>query len=642
MGIDRSRHGRARGSGLLLAALLICMTVAACGTGAVGAGLRVSYDEFRQQVEDGNVESIRLRGQEIQGILKTPAAHSDPGEADVYYSEFVTYLPSFGDDRLLPLLDAHDVRLVTEPDSSGSAWSIFLGLMPFLIISAIGYMLFARMQQRQPQGNAPVSQSQAKLYDHVREKTTFADVAGASGAKTELQEIITFLKDPSRFERLGAKTPKGVLLIGPPGTGKTLLARAVAGEASVPFYSISGSHFMELYVGVGAARVRDLYDTAKRTAPSIIFIDELDSIGRRRDASGIGGAHDEREQTLNQLLSEMDGFEATTNVIVMAATNRPDILDPALLRPGRFDRTVTIGLPTRKDREEILRIHARNKPLAEDVNLDEIARGTPGFSGADLANLLNESALLAARLNKDVIDAGDVEAARDKVILGLRHENMALTGEECSLLAYHEGGHSLVAAILPHADPIHKVTIVPRGKAMGVTQQLPERDSYLYEKEYLLDRLAVMMGGRGAENLVFGTITTGAESDLKEATRLARKMVVDWGMSERLGHMTPGGEDTYLGDQYGAQAYSDATARMIDQEVRSILEQAYNKAFQVLQEHRTALDRIADALIEREEIPGSEVVEIARGHSAEPSVTPDAKPTTSKRACGIAPATQEV
>jgi cell division protease FtsH len=427
-----------------------------------------------------------------------------------------------------------------------------------------------------------------------------------------LREIIAFLKHPERFQRLGGEIPTGVLLVGPPGTGKTLLARAVAGEAEVPFFSITGSNFMEMFVGVGASRVRDLFEEAKKASPAIVFIDELDSIGRRRGA-GVGGGHDEREQTLNQLLAEMDGFEPHEDVIVVGATNRPDILDQALLRPGRFDRRITVDLPTLRDREKILTIHARDKTLAENVNLEQIARGTPGFSGADLENLLNEAALLAARQDKDAIGQEDIEEARDKVMMGLERESVALTDEECELLAYHEGGHAVLAAVLPHADPIHKVTIVPRGRAMGVTQQLPERERYLYRREYMLDRLAVMMGGRASEDVVLDTHTSGAEDDLKQATRLARKMVLSWGMSEKLGHMAFGGrqEQVFLGEEIAQRReYSEQTARDVDEEIRSILERAYEHAVSTLKEHRDALDRLAKALLEKEEISGEEVVEI--------------------------------
>jgi cell division protease FtsH len=451
--------------------------------------------------------------------------------------------------------------------------------------------------------------SGAQLYERGKERTTFDDVAGLQSPKAELREIVRFLKEPQFFQRLGGEVPRGVLLVGPPGTGKTLLARAVAGEAEVPFFSITGSNFMEMLVGVGASRVRDLFDEAKKASPSIVFIDELDSIGRRRGA-GLGGGHDEREQTLNQLLSEMDGFAPNEGIIVMAATNRPDILDPALLRPGRFDRRITVDLPTMQDRLAILKIHSRNKPLAEDseraVDLERIARGTPGFSGADLENLLNEAALLAAREGKDLIEAEDIEEARDKVMMGLERENLGLTDEEMQLLAHHEGGHAIVAAVLPHADPIHKVTIVPRGRAMGVTQQLPERDRYVYRREYMLDRLAVMMGGRAAEQLIFDTATSGAENDLKQATQLARRMVLDWGMS-------PGGrsEQVFLGQEIAQRReYSEATAREVDQEIQAILDEAYERAASTLRERREALASLVETLLEEEEIPGKRVLDL--------------------------------
>ena len=400
--------------------------------------------------------------------------------------------------------------------------------------------------------------------------------------------------------------------MGPPGTGKTLLARAVAGEADVPFFSITGSDFMEVFVGVGASRVRNMFNEAKKMAPSIIFIDELDSIGRQRGA-GIGGGHDEREQTLNQLLSELDGFEANENVIVMAATNRPDILDSALLRPGRFDRRITVDLPSLKDRVEILKIHARNKPLAENLDLEEVARGTPGFSGADLENLLNEAAILAARKDKEKIEAGDIDQAVDKILMGLERENIVVTDEERRLLAYHEAGHAVVAVVLPNADPIHKVTIIPRGRAMGVTQQLPEREKYIYPREYMMDRLAVMMGGRAAEEVVERTATSGAEEDLKQATRLARKMVLEWGMSESLGEMAMGdGHDTvFLGHEIAQRReYSEETAKEVDEEIKKILRQAFDRAKDILEQHRVGLDRVAKELVEKEEISGKEVLEL--------------------------------
>ncbi len=579
--------------------------------GGVNSPTQISYSAFRQEVEAGNVERITVSGQKIQGQLQEPAEKQIADEETIEYTDFVTYLPSFGDEELLSLLEGQSVEVETEPDTGFSWWAIALNLLPFLLLIAVGYWFLGRMRG-QGQNIFSMGQSRATLYDRRKERTTFDDVAGTQGAKTELQEIIEFLKDPTRFQRLGGEIPTGVLLVGPPGTGKTLLARAVAGEADVPFFSISGSDFMEMFVGVGASRVRDLFEEAKKAAPSIIFVDELDSIGRRRGA-GLGGGHDEREQTLNQMLSEMDGFEPNEGVIVMAATNRPDILDPALLRPGRFDRQITVDLPTMKDRLEILKIHARNKPLSDDVDLERVARGTPGFSGADLENLLNEAALLAARLNKDAIEGEDIEDSRDKVLMGLKRENLALTDEECELVAYHEGGHAVVAAVLPNADPLHKVTIVPRGRAMGVTQQLPDRERYIYPKEYMLDRLAVMMGGRAAEDLVFGTATSGAENDLKQATQIARKMVLDWGMSERLGHVALGGrrEQVFLGEEIAQRReYSEMTAREVDEEIKAILENGYERAADTLQKHRDGLDRVADTLMEKEEIPGEDVLKL--------------------------------
>lgn len=576
---------------------------------------RIDYSTFRQQVQAGNVTSVTVSNQEIRGQLEEPVERqpSQDGEGEpVEYTNFVTYLPSFGDEQLLSLLEENEVTIETEPTSDISIWAIILNLAPFLLLIGIGYVFLSRMRQ-QGQGIFSMGQSRAKRYEQPEaERTTFEDVAGMQGPKTELEEIIEYLKEPLRVQRLGGEPPKGVLLVGPPGTGKTLLARAVAGEADVPFFSITGSDFMEMFVGVGASRVRDLFNTARKVSPAIIFIDELDSIGRRRGA-GLGGGHDEREQTLNQLLSELDGFDPSENVIVMAATNRPDILDPALLRPGRFDRRITVNLPTLRARKEILEIHARDKPLANGVDLESIARGTPGFSGADLENLLNEAALLAARKDKEAIEEEDVEQARDKILMGLEREGLALTDEECRLIAYHEGGHAVVAALMPHADPIHKVTIVPRGQAMGVTQQLPEREKYIYPREYLLDRMAVMMGGRAAEGLVFNTATSGAENDLKQATQLARKMVLDWGMSERWGHIAFGGESrqVFLGEQIAHQRdYSEDTAREVDKEVNKILEASYHRAVDALREHREELDKLAEALLEKEELEGKEVLDL--------------------------------
>ncbi|HEX6303036.1 MAG TPA: ATP-dependent zinc metalloprotease FtsH [Anaerolineales bacterium] len=582
----------------------------------------ISYTIFREQVQGGNVSEVTVSGEEITGTLEEPAETTIStvgGESTVEYTNFLTYLPSFGDEELFSLLRENEVQINTQPAQEFSIVTLLINFLPFLLLIGIGF-LFLRRMQGQGQDIFSMGRSRAKLYDQKQERTTFADVAGAHGAKRELQEIIGFLKNPSTFQRLGGEIPKGVLLVGPPGTGKTLLARAVAGEASVPFFNITGSDFMEMFVGVGASRVRDMFEDAKKASPSIIFIDELDSIGRTRGA-GIGGGHDEREQTLNQLLNELDGFEPKESVIVMAATNRPDILDPALLRPGRFDRRITVNLPTMKDREEILRIHSRNKPLAEDVNLERIARGTPGFSGADLENMLNEAALLAARKDKDAIEDEDMEEARDKVLMGLERESLALTETELRILAYHEAGHAVVAAVLPNADPIHKVTIVPRGQAMGVTQQLPERDRYIYPKEYMLDRLAVMMGGRASEAVNLNTMTSGAENDLKQATKLARKMVVEWGMSERLGHqaLEGGTEQVFLGEELAKRReYSEYTAQIIDEEVKNILEAAFQRSKATLQEHQEGLDRLVNELLDKEEIPGHKVLEILGVEEKEP------------------------
>jgi cell division protease FtsH len=575
--------------------------------------VEVSYSTFRQYVQNDQVKSVTIKGNEITGTLNKEVTGSVLGSTqDQTYTSFYTYVPAVGDPTLLPLMEAYNVEIVSQPQSGISIGTILLYLLPTLLIGVFVYWIFRQMANR-GSGVISVGKSQAKLYDK-KGRITFNDVAVSKNTKNEFTEVIGFLKSPSHFQRLGGEMPKGVLLVGPPGTGKTLIARAVAGEADVPFFSITGSNFMEMFVGVGAARVRDMFDNAKKVAPSIIFIDELDSIGRHRGA-GIGGGHDEREQTLNQLLSEMDGFEKNDNVILMAATNRPDILDPALLRPGRFDRIVAVDLPTLNNRIAILQIHARNKPLAEDVDFGKIARSTPGFSGADLENLLNEAALLAARRGKQKIEWEDIEDSRDKVVLGLKRENISLTDEEIRMLAYHESGHSIVAMVLPHADPIFKVTIVPRGQSMGVTQQLPERDRYLYDREYAMDRLAVMLGGRVAERTYFGTLTSGAEADLKQATQLARKMILDWGMSERLGFVAYGDrrQQVFLGEQIAqGRDYSEQTAREIDEEVKTFLQEASSMAKNVIKNNREGLERLVDALIEKEELAGEEVVRILK------------------------------
>jgi cell division protease FtsH len=569
----------------------------------------ISYTDFHQALEAGNVAQVHITQRKISGTYRQPVQAQDSSGTPIVYQTFSTYLPEFGDDSLTSLLITKGVVFDTRPETGFSWTNILSNILPILLFAVLGYFVFRSVNQGQ--GILPGKRNKAQLYDQQVERTTFEDVAGERGAKHELQEIIEILRDPERYQRLGAATPKGVLLVGPPGTGKTLLARAVAGEAGVPFYSITGSDFMEMFVGVGASRVRELFHEAKKHSPCIIFIDEIDSIGRKRNL-GSGGAQEEREQTLNQLLSEMDGFRPKEGVIVIAATNRPEVLDPALLRAGRFDRRVTVDLPSLNDRVEILRTHARNKPVSDSVDIESIARGTPGFSGADLENLLNEAALMAARKHKQDIEPEDFEDARDKILMGLERDSVLMTDEESRLIAYHEAGHAITAAVLPFADPIHKVTIVPRGRAMGVTQQLPEREKYIYPKEYMLDRLAVMMGGRAAERLIFNTATSGAENDLKQATSLARKMVLDWGMSDRLGNIALGSktEQVFLGEETSSRDYSEMTAREIDQEIRGIVEEAYRRAGNLLTERRHQLDDLADLLIEKEIVSGTEVLRL--------------------------------
>ena len=594
----------------VIASLLLALWVWNFLGGAQGDQARISYSDFRRQLQAGNVQQVVVEGQRIEGQLESPVTRATARGDSTQYRSFVTHAPSFGDDDLMAMMEEHNVEVESRPQSDFPWGTLLLSMLPLLVLIGLGYLFFRRMRS-QSQGIFSVRKSRAKLYDQEEERTSFDDVAGAESAKAELEEMVAYLKDPERFQRLGGEVPRGILLVGPPGTGKTLLARAVAGEAEVPFFSVSGSDFMEMFVGVGASRVRDMFEEAKKRSPSIIFIDELDSIGRQRGA-GLGGGHDEREQTLNQLLSELDGFEPNESVIVLAATNRPDILDSALTRPGRFDRRITVDMPTMKDRLGILKIHASNKPLAEGIDLEKIARGTPGFSGADLENLLNEAALLAGRKDRRMIEPADVEEARDKVMMGLERKGLTLTDEERRLLAYHESGHAIVAAVLPQAEPIHKVSIIPRGKAMGVTQQLPERERYLYRREYMLDRLAVMMGGRAAEELVFDTATSGAENDLKQVTQLARKMILDWGMSDEFEHVALGGQQdqVFLGEQISQQReYSESTAREVDDAVRKILNVSYDRAVDVIQEHREAFDQLAAALLERDEVQGEDVLE---------------------------------
>jgi len=571
----------------------------------------ISYTKFKSELQKDNVEEVTLKGLEVTGSLKSPSNIRITKDNQIQFRDFITHVPSFGDEKLLTLLNEKDVTVNTEPKPDNSFAYTLIAFLPLLLIAGLIFFQYKR-SQGQGGGIFSIGKNQAKLYSRSEEATKFDDVAGAESAKTELQEIVSFLKNPEDIFQIGGEVPKGLMLVGPPGTGKTLLARAVAGEADVPFFSITGSDFMEMFVGVGAKRVRNLFADAKNEAPCIIFIDELDAIGRRRGA-GLGGGHDEREQTLNQLLSELDGFESKENVIVMTATNRPDVLDPALSRPGRFDRQVTVDLPSKKDREHILQIYAQNKNLDEDVKLEEIARGTPGFSGADLRNLLNEATLLVARNNKQAISYQEIEQARDKILMGLERHGLALTEDEKRLIAYHEAGHAIVGNILPHADPIHKVSIIPRTMAMGATQQFPEQERYIYKREYMQERLAIMLGGRSAETLIFNTATSGAGNDLQEATKLARKMVLEWGMSEEFEHMAPAGGqgEVFLGEELAQKKeYSEKTNQLVDEAVESILKQAYSRAYNILNEHRDALKALAEILVEEEEISGEKVDEI--------------------------------
>ena len=552
------------------------------------------FSEFMTKLEAGEIEEVIIKGNVINGQLKDG-------------KKFKTFAVEY--PELVKMLRSKDVKITVKPEEQNPwYWNLFFSWGPIIFLVAI-WIFF--MRQMQTGGNKALSfgKAKAKMISEKSVKTTFADVAGIEEAKAEVQEIIDFLKDPQKFQKLGGKIPKGVLLVGAPGTGKTLLARAIAGEAGVPFFSISGSDFVEMFVGVGASRVRDLFDQAKKTSPCIIFIDEIDAVGRHRGA-GLGGGHDEREQTLNQLLVEMDGFEANQGVIIIAATNRPDVLDPALLRPGRFDRQVVVPQPDVKGRLEILKVHTKNIPLDEHVNLDEIARGTPGFSGADLENLVNESALLAARKGKSKVERSDFEFAKDKVLMGVERKSMIISEVEKKNTAYHEAGHTLVAKLTPGTDPLHKVSIIPRGRALGVTQQLPIDDKYTYSKDYLLNALSILLGGRAAEEIALNHTTTGAGNDLERATDLARKMVTEWGMSDKLGPVTFGKkvEQIFLGREISQHKdYSEKTAVDIDEEVKRIVLDAYETAKNLLTENRDLLEMLAKNLLEKETIDGSEI-----------------------------------
>ena len=569
----------------------------------------VVFSDFMDQVEQGQVTEVMIRGDSINGKYMN-------GDS------FQTTAPP-KDPNLIKSLREKSVRIVVVPPEQTS-WYMSILISWFPMILLLGIWIFF-MRQMQAGGGKAMSfgKSRARLLNDTKNKTTFKDVAGVDEAKEELHEIIEFLKEPQKFSKLGGKIPKGVLLVGPPGTGKTLLARAIAGEANVPFFSISGSDFVEMFVGVGASRVRDLFEQGKKNSPCLIFIDEIDAVGRHRGA-GMGGGHDEREQTLNQLLVEMDGFENNDGVILIAATNRPDVLDPALLRPGRFDRQVTVGRPDVKGREGILKVHTSTVPLTDEVELKTIARGTPGFTGADLANLVNEAALLAARNDKKSVDMVDFEEAKDKVMMGVERRSMVISEKEKKTTAYHEAGHALVACLLPGTDPIHKVTIIPRGSALGVTMQLPMDEQHTYQKNYLYNTLAILMGGRCAEEICLGEMTTGAGNDIERATDMARKMVCEWGMSEKMGPLTYGSKDeqVFLGKDFSSQKnFSDQTAKLIDQEVKTLVMGGYNRATELLQSNRSVLENLAQALLEKETLNAVEVNNIVDWKS---DIDPDA------------------
>ncbi len=585
--------------------LLVVVFVTVVRTGQRGPDRNLTFTQFVHDVRDHKIKEVTVSGMEVHGTYTDGSA-------------FHTLIPERYSE-IYKTLEDNNVSVVIKEANASNWVSLLINAIPFILLLA--FWLFM-MRQMQSGGNKALSfgKSRARLHSSQQKKVTFKDVAGVEEAKEELQEIIEFLREPQKFQKLGGRIPKGVLLIGPPGTGKTLLARAIAGEANVPFFSISGSDFVEMFVGVGASRVRDLFEQGKKNAPCIIFIDEIDAVGRHRGA-GLGGGHDEREQTLNQLLVEMDGFESNEGVILVAATNRPDVLDPALLRPGRFDRRVVVGRPDVKGREAILRVHTKKVPIADDVDLMVIARGTPGFAGADLANLVNEAALIGARQNRKVVTMADFEIAKDKVLMGVERKSLIISEEEKRNTAYHEAGHALLAAVMPKADPVHKVTIIPRGMALGVTMQLPLDDKHSYSKEFLQTEITIMMGGRIAEERYTHEMTTGAGNDIERATDIARKMVCEWGMSE-LGPLSFGKkeEQIFLGREIAQHRdYSEDTAIRIDAAVQKIVHDAYEQASTLIEQHSEALVRIAEALLEREVLDGDEVHQLIDGRVLPPA-----------------------
>ena len=614
-----------RGPLLYILLLLAVLWVFIALVGGSGKSNQIPFGEFSSDINQGKVATAKiLEGhQMVEGKLTSGQSYE-------------TTYPVAYEGTLTTRLQNANVAVEVDAQKGSPLVGAFLQyILPIIIVVAL--ILFF-MNYMQGGGNRVMSfgKAKAKLATKDQPKTTFADVAGADEAVEELKEVRDYLKEPSRFQAMGAKIPKGVLLYGPPGAGKTLLARAVAGEAGVPFYSISGSDFVEMFVGVGAARVRDLFEQAKQNAPAIVFIDEIDAVGRHRGA-GLGGGHDEREQTLNQLLVEMDGFDTRTSVILMAATNRPDILDPALLRPGRFDRHVVVDRPDLEGRKGILKVHARGKPFAEDVKLDVIARRTPGFTGADLSNVINESALLAARRGKKAVTMKELEEAIDRVVAGPERRTRLISDREKNIISYHEGGHALVAYLLPNADPVHKITIIPRGQALGFTMTLPMEDKFLVRREELIDELAMLLGGRVAEELVFGDITTGAQNDLERASKIARQMVTEFGMSDTLGPLTLGQKqgEVFLGRDFASHPdYSDQIAFEIDSEIRRLIDEAHDEALEILQSHRPHLDRLAETLIQRETIESEEIGTILAGL--------DKRPQREGRGAGVAVARRSV
>jgi len=578
---------------------------------------QLTYSQFLSAVDEGRVKHVTLRGQQVEGRLTEQAVENDE---DIDLARFETLRPQVEDQRLLERLEQNDVEIVAEPTDPAWWAQILIRALPWILVFGLLFWFWNRMAQRaMSSGAGPFGfgKSKARRVEQQRSDVDLDDVAGAENAKREVNEVIEFLKTPERFRTLGAKIPRGLLLMGPPGTGKTLMARAVAGEAGVPFYSVTGSEFIEMFVGVGASRVRDMFENARNSAPAVIFIDELDAIGRSR-GTGMGGGHDEREQTLNQILAQMDGFEPHEAVVVLAATNRPDVLDKALLRPGRFDRKITMDLPDRKARQAILKVRTEHIPLADDVDLEHLARITIGFSGADLANLANEAALLAGRNSKQDADWDCFTEARDRVMLGQARDSV-LSDQERRRVAFHESGHALLAELLPNADPVDKVTIIPRSRALGVTSQLPEEERYNFGEAYLRARIAVMFGGRLAESLVFGELSNGAENDLEEATRLARRMIARWGMSARLGPVSfsDGEEQVFLGKQMARERnHSEATAAAIDEEIRNLLKDIEHRARNLLEENRQTLDKLAETLVENETLERAQVRDIIENSRA--------------------------